>query len=271
MEKFKAYEKSDFLHSAEARIVRILSEYLEPAARFRKYNILDTIVFFGSARLRAKKDAVKEYNKIKASDPKTTPNFAQKLRTAQQHVEMSKYYEDAVDLAKKITTWSLNLGLDSNRFIISTGGGPGIMEAANKGAKLAGGYSVGLNISIPFEQFVNKYVTPQLSFEFHYFFMRKFWFAYLGKALIVFPGGFGTMDEFFEMVTLVQTGKIKKNLLIIIYDEKYWKNLINFEALVEAGMISREDLNLFSFCNTPDEAMKCVTKHFEKYYLKKKV
>ena len=263
MEKFKAYEKSDFLHSAEARIVRILSEYLEPAARFRKYNILDTIVFFGSARLRAKKDAVKEYNKIKASDPKTTPNFAQKLRTAQQHVEMSKYYEDAVDLAKKITTWSLNLGLDSNRFIISTGGGPGIMEAANKGAKLAGGYSVGLNISIPFEQFVNKYVTPQLSF--------KFWFAYLGKALIVFPGGFGTMDEFFEMVTLVQTGKIKKNLLIIIYDEKYWKNLINFEALVEAGMISREDLNLFSFCNTPDEAMKCVTKHFEKYYLKKKV
>ena len=214
---------------------------------------------------------MKEYNKIKASDPKTTPNFAQKLRTAQQHVEMSKYYEDAVDLAKKITTWSLNLGLDSNRFIISTGGGPGIMEAANKGAKLAGGYSVGLNISIPFEQFVNKYVTPQLSFEFHYFFMRKFWFAYLGKALIVFPGGFGTMDEFFEMVTLVQTGKIKKNLLIIIYDEKYWKNLINFEALVEAGMISREDLNLFSFCNTPDEAMKCVTKHFEKYYLKKKV
>ncbi|MFA4923850.1 MAG: TIGR00730 family Rossman fold protein [Ignavibacteriaceae bacterium] len=270
MGKFKAYENLDFLHSADARIIRILSEYLEPEARFQKYNILDTIVFFGSARLQSRKDALKEYNKIKVSDPKTMVNFVQKLRTAQQHVEMSKYYEDAVELSKKITKWSLNLGLDSNRFIISTGGGPGIMEAANKGAKQAGGYSVGLNISIPFEQFVNKYVTPQLSFEFHYFFMRKFWFAYLAKALIVFPGGFGTMDEFFEMITLIQTRKIKKNMLIVVYDEKYWKTLINFDALVDNGMISKEDLNLFSFCNTPEEAYDCVVKHFEKYYLKKK-
>lgn len=145
------------------------------------------------------------------------------------------------------------------------------MEAANRGAKQAGGYSVGLNIAIPFEQFINKYVTPQLSFEFHYFFMRKFWFAYLAKALIVFPGGFGTMDEFFEMLTLVQTGKIKKNMLIIVYGEKYWKNLINFNALIDSGMISKEDLNLFTFCNTPDEALACVQKHFERYYLKKKV
>jgi len=271
MEKTKAYEKSDFLQSSDARIIRILSEYLEPSARFKKYNILDTIVFFGSARLRSRREALKEYNKIKASDPKTTPNFVQKLRAAQQHLDMSKYYEDAVNLAKKITTWSLNLGLDSNRFIITTGGGPGIMEAANRGAKQAGGYSVGLNIAIPFEQFINKYVTPQLSFEFHYFFMRKFWFAYLAKALIVFPGGFGTMDEFFEMLTLVQTGKIKKNMLIIIYGEKYWKNLINFNALIDSGMISKEDLNLFTFCNTPDEALACVQKHFERYYLKKKV
>ena len=184
-------------------------------------------------------------------------------------VKMSKYYEDAVELSKRLTEWSLNLDTSGNRFIICTGGGPGIMEAANKGAKLAGGYSLGLNISIPFEQFVNKYVSPDLRFEFHYFFMRKFWFAYLAKALIVFPGGFGTMDEFFEILTLIQTDKIKKKMLLIVYDEKYWKNIINFDGLVANAVISPADLNLFSFCENVDDAFKLITNHFEKYYLKK--
>lgn len=263
----KAYQNIPFLNSADARVVRLLAEYLEPESRFSKYNIKDTIVFFGSARIKSKRDAVSEYNALKSADPKSIPNFATKLRAAIHGVEMSKYYEATVQLSKMLTKWSMSLGFEENRFTVCTGGGPGIMEAANKGAKQAGGYSVGLNISIPFEQFVNRHVTPQLSFEFHYFFMRKFWFAYLSKALIVFPGGFGTMDELFEMLTLIQTGKIKKNLLVVIYDEKYWKSLINFDMLIEQGMISKTDMNLFQFCNTTEKAFDVITKHFEKHYL----
>jgi hypothetical protein len=267
----KAYENLDFLNSSDARILRILSEFLEPKAKFRKHKIVDTIVFFGSARLMSKKTSLAALNKFKTINPKYTTNekLAEGLRNAQHKVRMSRYYEDAVELSRRLTEWSLNLDTSGNRFIICTGGGPGIMEAANKGAKLAGGYSVGLNISIPFEQFVNKYVNPELRFEFHYFFMRKFWFAYLAKALVVFPGGFGTMDEFFEILTLIQTDKIKKKMLLIVYDEKYWKNIINFDGLVANAVISPEDINLFSFCNDIDEAFKQITKHFEKYYLKK--
>ncbi len=267
----KAYENLDFLNSSDARILRILSEFLEPKTKFRKHKIVDTIVFFGSARLMSKRNATAALNKFKTINPKDTSNeqLAVALRTAQHMVKMSKYYEDAVELSKRLTEWSLNLDTSGNRFIICTGGGPGIMEAANKGAKLAGGYSLGLNISIPFEQFVNKYVSPDLRFEFHYFFMRKFWFAYLAKALIVFPGGFGTMDEFFEILTLIQTDKIKKKMLLIVYDEKYWKNIINFDGLVANAVISPADLNLFSFCENVDDAFKLITNHFEKYYLKK--
>jgi hypothetical protein len=267
----KAYENEEFLNSSDARILRILAEFLEPQGKFKKHNIADTIVFFGSARLLPRDQAVKALNKFNTLDPKKVKGFAEKLRAAQHAVLMSNYYEDAVKLSKRLTEWSLGFNSSSNRFIICTGGGPGIMEAANKGAKLAGGLSIGLNISIPFEQFVNKYVSPDLSFEFHYFFMRKFWFAYLAKALIVFPGGFGTMDEFFEIMTLVQTGKIKKKLLMVVYDEKYWKSIINLENLHNHGMINKEDLNLFSFCNTVDEAYNLITKHFEENYLNDKV
>jgi len=267
----KAYENEEFLNSADARILRILAEFLEPQGKFRKLNVADTIVFFGSARLLPRNQAIKALKKFNTLDPKKTKGFPEKLRAAQHAVLMSNYYEDAVKLSQRLTEWSLGLKSSSNRFIICTGGGPGIMEAANKGAKLAGGLSVGLNISIPFEQFVNKYVSPDLSFEFHYFFMRKFWFAYLAKALIVFPGGFGTMDEFFEIMTLVQTGKIKKKLLLVVYDEKYWRSIINLENLHNHGMINKEDINLFSFCNTVDDAFNLITKHFEDNYLNDKV
>jgi len=264
----KAYENPEFLNSSDARIIRMLSEFLEPQSKFRKHKIIDTIVFFGSARLKSRKEGLTEYNKFKVMNPKM-PTFAENLRFAQRQLEMSKYYEDAVELSRRLTEWSMSLGTHSNRFIICTGGGPGIMEAANKGAKLAGGFSIGLNISIPFEQFVNKYVTRDLSFEFHYFFMRKFWFAYLAKCLIVFPGGFGTMDEMFEILTLIQTGKIKKKMLLLVFDERYWKKVINFEALVDHGVINKEDIDYLFFCDNVDQAFNLIKKHFEKYYLRK--
>jgi len=266
----KAYEDTDFLNSSDGRIIRILSEFLEPQVEFRKLKIVDTIVFFGSARLVSKKDAVKKLNQFKTVNPKKTKDLAEKLKLAEHNVRMSKYYEDAVELSKRLTEWSMGLETQAKRFIVCTGGGPGIMEAANKGAKLAGGYSVGLNISIPFEQFVNKYVPDNLAFEFHYFFMRKFWFAYLAKSLIVFPGGFGTMDEFFEIITLLQTGKIKKKMLLVVYDENYWKGILNFDALVQNALINENDLKLFKFCNTVDEAFKVIKEFFEKNYLTEK-
>ena len=266
----KAYENQEFLNSADARILRILAEFLEPQTQFRKKNILDTIVFFGSARIKSKKAATKEYNKIKSTDPKSVTNFAELLRKAQHNLKMSKYYEDAAELSKRLTIWSLGLPTEQKRFIICTGGGPGIMEAANKGAKQGGGVSVGLNISLPFEQFPNKFIPKDLVFEFHYFFMRKFWFAYLAKALVVFPGGFGTLDEFMEILTLVQTGKIKKSLLIVVFDEKYWKDIINFDKLIENEVINKTDMNLFTFCQSTDEAFDLITKHFEKNYLSQK-
>ena len=266
----KAYHNEEFLSSSDGRILRLLAEYLEPKARFKKHKIMDTIVFFGSARLKSRKEANAELNKFKNANPKTITNFAQELRKAQKQVAMSKYYEDAVELSRRLTEWSMNLETNANRFIICTGGGPGIMEAANRGAKKAGGYSVGLNISIPFEQYVNPFVTKELSFEFHYFFMRKFWFAYLSKALVVFPGGFGTFDELFEILTLVQTEKIRKKLSIVIYDEKYWKSVVNFDALIEQGVINETDMDIFHFCNDVDSAFKIIKDHLEKNFLREK-
>ena len=263
----KAYNNLKFLNSADARTIRMLAEFYEPQSRFRRNKIRDTIVFFGSARIKSRREALKLLSSAKKEKSDNSKiNFEKALKM----LEMSQYYEDAVELSKRLTEWSMALPPNEKEIIVCSGGGPGIMEAANKGAKLAKGRSIGLNISIPFEQFVNKYVDPELAFEFHYFFMRKFWFAYLAKALIVFPGGFGTMDEFFEIMTLVQTGKIKKKLLMVVYDEKYWKSIINLENLHENGMINKEDLDLFSFCNTVDEAFSLITRHFEDYYLNDK-
>ncbi len=263
----KAYRNIDFLTSKDARAIRILSEFLEPKARFSKYNIIDTVVFFGSARLKSIKEAKENLKDFISTIDKKTRGYEKKHKKLQTAVKMSKYYEDAVELSKRLTKWSLALPTNKKRFIVCSGGGPGIMEAANKGAKLAGGYSVGLNISIPYEQFVNKYVKKELAFEFHYFFMRKFWFAYMAKALIVFPGGFGTVDEFMEILTLLQTGKIKKDMKVIVYDEQYWKNIINFEAIIDNGMIEEADLKLFDFCNSVDEMFSKIVNYFEKHYL----
>lgn len=261
----KAYKNLDFLNSPSARTIRMLAEFYEPQSRFQKNNIVDTIVFFGSARLVSNEDAEINLKKLEEASASET-----EIRYAKTLLEMSKYYEDAVELSQRLTEWSNSLENGKRRFTVCSGGGPGIMEAANKGAKQAGGTSIGLNISIPFEQFVNKYVDPELSFEFHYFFMRKFWFVYLAKALIVFPGGFGTMDELMEVLTLIQTEKIKKEMKVIVYDSKYWKSIINFENLIKHGMISEGDIDLFHFSDTVEDAFDTVKNHCEKYYINKK-
>ena len=260
----KAYKNIDFLTSQDARIIRILSEFIEPKSRFNKFKIVDTIVFFGSARLVSKRDANKALRALNKSKAKVNKR---EIKQIENLVSMSKYYEDAVELSERLTRWSMNLPTNQKRFIVCSGGGPGIMEAANKGAKKAGGYSIGLNISIPFEQFVNKYVKKELAFEFHYFFMRKFWFAYLAKALIVFPGGFGTLDELMEILTLIQTGKIKKDMKVIVYDKEYWSSIVNFPNLIERGMISEEDLKLFDFASSVDEMFDILVNYFNKHYL----
>jgi hypothetical protein len=263
----KAYKNLEFLNSAEARSVRILSEYYEPRSRFWKNKIVDTIVFFGSARIKSRSEALKL---VEAAKKEKSASSKKNFERAVKILEMSKYYEDAVELSKRLTEWSMGLDDEAKRFIICTGGGPGIMEAANKGAYLAGGHSIGLNISIPFEQFVNKYVDPKLAFEFHYFFMRKLWFVYLAKALIVFPGGFGTLDELMEVLTLVQTKKVTKKMKIIIYDEAYWREIINFNALIDHGTISKDDMKYFEFSNSVDDAFLKIKTHFEKHFLNNK-
>ncbi len=267
----KAYHNLDFLDSSWARTIRILSEFLEPARRFRQEGIRDTIVFFGSARVLPRKLAQNQLRSLQASLKKTkrlSRSAKTKLEAAETDLAMSAYYEDAVVLTSLLTKWSKSLN-GTRRFVICSGGGPGIMEAANKGASLARGTSVGLNISLPFEQESNPFISKNLTFEFHYFFMRKFWFVYLAKALVMFPGGFGTLDELMEVVTLLQTKKVKKRLPIILYGRKYWNEVINFDAMVRSRTISRKDLALFTFADTPQEAFEYLKKELGKSYLGK--
>ena len=231
-----AYRNQDFLDTPDARALRILSEYLYPLSHFRKEKIHDTIVFFGSAR------------------------------TFESGVG-GRFYDQARELARRVTTWSNGLKNTSRRFVICSGGGPGIMEAANRGAQDAGGKTIGLNIGLPFEQRPNPFITPELSFEFHYFFMRKFWFAYLAKALVVFPGGFGTLDELTEILTLVQTQKLVKKMVVVLYGSAFWKEILNFDALVRHGMIAEEDLELFQFADDVDTAFTILEKGLTKFYL----
>jgi uncharacterized protein (TIGR00730 family) len=234
-----AYENETFLNSPDGRILRILSEYVEPLARFRREQIQDTVVFFGSARFHSRSVS---QNNLALVDSAGAGDVAAEVNRKQAlaAVDMARYYEDARQLAFLLSQWSMNIPARRRRFVVTTGGGPGIMEAANLGAKEAGAKTIGLNIHLPFEQTPNPYITPSLNFEFHYFFMRKFWFAYLAKALVIFPGGFGTFDELFEILTLAQTQKLAKKILVVIYGSEYWKKLINFQAMVDAGRFPRK-------------------------------
>ena len=261
MNKFssiKAYQNSEFLNGPGARSIRILAEFLQPQQQFRREGIKDTIVFFGSARFNSMKNCKKKLSELRLKLSKSKSNHKKLLRLiedAETDLYMSKYYEDAVKLAKMITEWTHTLN-QPFRFVICSGGGPGIMEAANKGVSLAKGRSIGLNISLPFEQESNRFVSKDLSFEFHYFFMRKFWFVYLAKAFIMFPGGFGTLDELMEVLTLLQTKKLKKRVTIILFGKEYWNTIINFKAMVHQRVISKNDLKLFRIVNSPEEAYK---------------
>ncbi len=250
-----AYDNDEFLNGPDGRPLRILAEYLEPLARFRREKIQDTVVFFGSARFHSLSHAQEAVQLLaKPGCQALADDHAQVTHRANRAVDMAHYYEDARRLAKMLTTWTRTLPGKRHRFVVTTGGGPGIMEAANRGAREAGGKTIGLNIALPCEQEPNPYITPELNFEFHYFFMRKLWFAYLAKALVVFPGGFGTLDELFEILTLAQTEKLAKKMTVLVYGEEYWHRVLNLEALADAGTIAPEDVNLFQFVDTPEAA-----------------
>lgn len=252
-----AYRDGRFMESSDARTLRIGAEYLEPQARLLKAGVLNTIVFFGSARILPQEAAQAHLSDLEAGNA-THPVTPELLRVARTAVEMSKYYEEARRLARLITEWSLSLKRGNHFLVVCSGGGPGIMEAANRGASEAGGLSIGLNIKLPFEQKSNPYVSPNLNFIFKYFFMRKLWFAQPARALIVFPGGYGTMDELWEFVTLLQTRKMGHQAFILMYGSEYWKRLINFDFLVESGTISEDDLRLLRFVDSPEQALAII-------------
>ncbi len=263
-----AYENQPFINSPDGRILRILAEYQEPLSRFRREQIQDTVVFFGSARFQGGDAAKENLAAVEKSDAKAGAAEKQaSLKRARAAVDMARYYEDARRLAFLLTEWSIQIPARRRRFVVTTGGGPGIMEAANLGAHQAGGKSIGLNINLPFEQNPNQYITPSLNFEFHYFFMRKFWFAYLAKALVIFPGGFGTIDELFEILTLAQTDKLAKKILVVIYGSEYWHRIMNFQAFVDAGTVSPNDLNLFKFVDSPEDAFSFLRDGLTAYHL----
>ncbi len=259
----KAYKNIAFLKRREARPMRVLSEYLEPETRFEDFNVSDTIVFFGSARVLPEEDA------LKALEQAREDGDAAAEETARRDLGMARYYEEARELARRLTQWSKDLEDGRRRFVVCTGGGPGVMEAANRGASEARGLNIGLNISIPHEQSGNPYISRELNFEFNYFFMRKFWFTYLAKALVAFPGGFGTIDEFFELMTLLQTQKLGKKVPIVLYGSAYWDEVINFDAMVRHGTIAAEDLKLFRRLDTVDEAFDYITRELNAAALKR--
>jgi uncharacterized protein (TIGR00730 family) len=263
-----AYRDPVFMESFPARPLRIMAEYIDPINRLRRAKVGDTIVMFGSARIQPYDESMARLKHVQAAARgRRTREWKMKITAAKSIVEMSRYYEEARELSRRITAWAMTLGTQPKRFVICSGGGPGIMEAANRGAAEAGGSSVGLSIQLPHEQRPNPYISPDLNFCFHYFFMRKLWFAQIAKALIVFPGGFGTMDELWEMLTLLQTGKLSRHL-ILIYGRKYWHEVINWKRMVSSGTISEADYKLLEFADTVDEAFDRVRTEMERYHLK---
>jgi uncharacterized protein (TIGR00730 family) len=263
-----AFLNAEFLDSDAGRPLRILSEYLEPRDRFEREQIHDTVVFFGSARVLDRRTARRAVARAtSAVEAGETPARVERLRRARKALAWSRYYEDARELARLLTEWTLSLDQPRWRFVVCSGGGPGIMEAANRGASEAGGSTIGLNIELPHEQAPNRYVTERLGFEFHYFFMRKFWFAYLAKALVIFPGGFGTLDELFEMLTLVQTHRVGERLGVLLYGRKYWDRVLGFGPLADWGAINPADLRLMARAETPQEAFAFLRDHLTTYHL----
>jgi uncharacterized protein (TIGR00730 family) len=262
------YRDPLFMESLPARPVRIITEYIDPLERLRREKVGDTIVMFGSARIEPRDRAQAQLQKLRKEKRRhATLEYRASLRDAKSALEMSRYYEEARELARRITSWAMSLGDHPRRFVICSGGGPGIMEAANRGASEAGGKSIGLSIELPHEQRPNDYISPELSFMFHYFFMRKLWFAQLAKALIVFPGGFGTMDELWEMLTLSQTGKLGRQNLILIYGRKYWDRVLDFKHMLRCGTINKHEFGLLQFADTVDQAFVRVRDDLERHHL----
>lgn len=267
----KAYKNLDFLNSEAARQIRVLCEMTEPGLRFEEAGVKDTVVLFGSARIRPVEEAEAKLKQVEAELAGVAePSAAQlaALQRAKSGLRAAPYYDAAVQLSEELTKWSMSLPEDhAGRFVISSGGGPGIMEAANRGAHNVGGRSVGLGISLPFEQGVNHYIPEELKFEFHYFFVRKYWFVLMAKALVAFPGGFGTMDELFETLTLVQTKKVEKLPPMVLFGSEFWNSVINFDALVEWGTISPEDVDLFKIVDTVEEARDYIIEQLTERFL----
>ena len=259
-----AYKSGRFLDSHDARTLRILSEYIEPQVRLKRAGVQNTVVMFGSARTLPNDVAKQRLRELESRSRTAGAPSAAELKAARMALHMSRYYEAARDLARLVTQWSQSLKNGSHYLVVCSGGGPGIMEAANRGAHEAGGISIGLNIKLPMEQTPNPYITPHLNFLFRYFFMRKLWFAQPSKALVVFPGGFGTMDELFEFLTLAQTNKLGHHATILFYGSKFWRKVINFDALLEVGTISEEDLKMVRFVDTPQEAFGILKKQLSR-------
>jgi uncharacterized protein (TIGR00730 family) len=263
-----AYLDPDFLDSEEARPLRILAEYLEPLQRFREQSIQDTVVFFGSARIHSREHAELALGRLEQKLlGQHTDDLHASVARGRKAVEWSRYYEEARTLARLLTEWTVTLDTEHHRFVVTSGGGPGIMEAANRGAAEAGGKTIGLNIRLPFEQGANRYITDGLHFEFHYFFMRKFWFAYMAKSLVIFPGGFGTLDEMFEILTLVQTEKLDKKIQIILYGSDYWNPILNMDPMADWGAISPGDSDLIKRADTPEDAFALLQQHLVEHHL----
>jgi uncharacterized protein (TIGR00730 family) len=257
-----AYLDAHFLESEEGRPIRIISEYLEPLRRFKEQKIQDTVVFFGSARVNSRERAERALQTLRARGVRDADDHYEiELKKSHKAVEWARFYEEAREVARLLTAWSASLQSENHRFVVTSGGGPGIMEAANRGAREAGGKTIGLNIRLPFEQGANPYITDGLHFEFHYFFMRKFWFAYLAKALVVFPGGFGTLDELFEILTLAQTDKLSKKIEVLLYGREYWEDVLDLKPMADWGAIAEKDLELLNFADTPGDAFEMLQTH----------